>query len=534
MPIDEGVNIDLQFLILEVKKQARASLSCIEKPSANKIRKITVREDYVDNLKNTLENKSYFNIHQHAEGDRQLNYFRALITISSNLERCADFFENIAKEMNYVEDPTVFADFDLRRYYATLYRALDLIYPAFTNNDLDQAQCICDYEQDIDDYYEASYAQIRRNLKQRRQVDDMLSLLTIVRYLERAGDSMLNIGEAILDIHVGEKMGVKQFRHMRRGLDSQGIDIGRSDVMFKPIMNTRSGSRVAQIVDPDGKRVFYKEGPKKKIGEEVAGLELWRKEFPGWTPEVLWHNSRRNHATLLLEHIEGTDLLELLINSPAKLDTALKLLEANLVTVWDKTRKKKSVKSDYISQLVRRKSDIQSMHANLFELEPELDKLLDGARKTEKDYRSPFSTLIHGDFNVDNILFTLSEDRMYYVDVHRSGQGDYVQDIAVFLVSNFRIPVFSTDVRKRLNDANRRIYTCAAAYAEANGDTHFDTRLALGLFRSLITSTRFMFDKNFSREMFDRAILLIRDLLAHHNRQKRKPFKLREDYFLYG
>ena len=30
MPIDEGVNVDLQFLILEVKKQARASLSVIE------------------------------------------------------------------------------------------------------------------------------------------------------------------------------------------------------------------------------------------------------------------------------------------------------------------------------------------------------------------------------------------------------------------------------------------------------------------------------------------------------------------------
>ncbi len=91
MPIDEGVNVDLQFLILEVKKQARASLSYVQNPTRQKLSKIRNREDYVDNLKKTLENKSYFNIHKENE-KRQVNYFRALITIASNLERCADSF----------------------------------------------------------------------------------------------------------------------------------------------------------------------------------------------------------------------------------------------------------------------------------------------------------------------------------------------------------------------------------------------------------------------------------------------------------
>ena len=47
MPIDEGVNIDLQFLILEVKKQSKASLAMIERPSEAKLEKIRVREVYV-------------------------------------------------------------------------------------------------------------------------------------------------------------------------------------------------------------------------------------------------------------------------------------------------------------------------------------------------------------------------------------------------------------------------------------------------------------------------------------------------------
>ena len=534
MPIDEGVNIDLQFLILEVKKQARASLSCIERPSLAKIGKVRVREDYVDNLKNTLENKSYFNIHQNVEDEKQMNYFRALITIGANLERCADFFEHIAEEMEHVNEPETFHEFDLRRYYSTIYRALDLIYPAFMDSDLDLAQKICDYEQDIDELYENSYARIRSNLKRRRHVDDMLSLLTIVRYLERVGDSFLNIGEAILDIRVGEKMGIKQFRHLKQGLESQGLDINDAEVLFKPIMNTRSGSRVAQISGPEQNKVFYKEGPKSKIDEEVNGIKLWQKKFPGWTPEVLWHNSRRNHATVLLEYIDGTDLLEILINSRSKLDHALDLLSGNLVTVWDTSRKKKTTRVDYISQLMQRKGDIQSVHSNLFDRDDDLDELLADARKLEKDLKVPFTTLIHGDFNVDNIIFQLKNNRMFYVDVHRSGYGDYVQDVSVFLVSNFRIPIFSRDIRQRLNEANRRVYRCAADYAEANNDSQFDERLAIGLFRSLITSTRFMFDKNFSHDMYERALLILRELLAHRNRYKRKQFKLREDYFLYG
>ena len=55
MPLEQGLNSDLQFLILEVKKQGRASLSVIENPTAKKIEKIKSREYFIDNLKNTIE-----------------------------------------------------------------------------------------------------------------------------------------------------------------------------------------------------------------------------------------------------------------------------------------------------------------------------------------------------------------------------------------------------------------------------------------------------------------------------------------------
>lgn len=531
MPIDEGINTDLRFLILEVKKQARASLASTERPSPGKLEKIRVREDYVDNLKNTLENKSYFNIHRQEE--RQMNFYRAVITIASNLERCADFFESIALQMEHVKDPANFTDFNLKRYYRVIYRAIDAIYPALTEHNLDLAQKICDYEETLDDYYKESHNQIKAALKQRGKVGDMLVLLDIVRYLERAGDSLLNIGEAIFDIHVGEKMGIVQFKNLRKGLESQNVDISTELIEFTPIMNTRSGCRVAKITVPGqvGRApIFYKEGMKEKVKEDIAGLKFWQERFPGKTPRILWDSTRKDHTTLLLEYIDGDDLMAIMLKPRADLNTALQLLSQNASRIWLKARQEKTQKPDFVNQLTRRRSDVQSVHSSLFDI-AHLDDMLSRAKKIEKQLKVPFTTLIHGDFNADNILFQMQQQKVYYVDVHRSQFGDYVQDVSVFLVSNIRIPIFSPDVRARLNTANIAMYDCGSKFAGREKDLWFDARLALGLFRSLITSTRFIFDKKFSTSLYDRAELIL-DTLEHHGGALDK-FKLSKELFLY-
>jgi aminoglycoside phosphotransferase len=292
---------------------------------------------------------------------------------------------------------------------------------------------------------------------------------------------------------------------------------------------------VARIISTpaggDKTSIFYKEGDPEKIAEEVDGLRLWQEQFPGLTPQVLWHRARKDSATILLEYIEGQDLLNILINDGGKLDQALDLLAREQTNVWKSSIKRKSVKTNYVGQLLRRKNDIESVHPSLFESSHDLSQLIKAATKIERMLPAPFSTLIHGDFNADNVIFQLDESRMYYVDVHRSGFGDYVQDVSVFLVSNFRVPIFSPDIRQRLNAANQRMYDCAADYAKKQKDQLFDARLALGLFRSLVTSTRFVFDQAFSYQLMDRAAMILQDLKSHEDNLKK--FKMNTDLFLY-
>ena len=127
----------------------------------------------------------------------------------------------------------------------------------------------------------------------------------------------------------------------------------------------------------------------------------------------------------------------------------------------------------------------------------------------EDAIKPPLSVLIHGDFNVDNIIFDESLEQIRFVDLHRSELLDYVQDISVFLVSNYRLQVFDAPIRNRIQSVISAFLEFACKFAEASGDKTFQTRLALGLARSFITSSRFVLDEEFAKSMFLRSRYLL-------------------------
>ena len=132
---------------------------------------------------------------------------------------------------------------------------------------------------------------------------------------------------------------------------------------------------------------------------------------------------------------------------------------------------------------------------------------------------APFRVLIHGDLNSDNIIYDPRQDRIHFVDLYRTAELDYVQDVSVFLVSNFRIPVFEGVARELLNAISLRMLSAATQFAEEHDDHTFHARLALGLARSFITSTRFEIDEDFARTMFMRAVYLLEKVALFHQQE---------------
>jgi len=114
---------------------------------------------------------------------------------------------------------------------------------------------------------------------------------------------------------------------------------------------------------------------------------------------------------------------------------------------------------------------------------------------------------------VDNIIYDPLERKINFIDLHRSNYMDYVQDISVFMVSNYRLRVVDPKIRRRIRDLSCNFYNFSRAYADKIDDQTFDLRLALGLARSFATSTRFVVDKTLSRAMWLRARYLIEKVL---------------------
>jgi hypothetical protein len=109
---------------------------------------------------------------------------------------------------------------------------------------------------------------------------------------------------------------------------------------------------------------------------------------------------------------------------------------------------------------------------------------------------------------------------------------DYAQDVSVFLVSNFRVPVFEESRRKQLNRIVLSFYWFARQFAAEQDDETFEARLAAGLVRSFVTSTRFELERTFAENMMRRALYLLERLDAHRDAPW-ETFRLPQQVLLY-
>jgi aminoglycoside phosphotransferase (APT) family kinase protein len=186
-----------------------------------------------------------------------------------------------------------------------------------------------------------------------------------------------------------------------------------------------------------------------------------------------------------------------------------------------------------MQQLQKRLTNVYKIHPEFQQSDsvvcglgiPSFDSLLKKASDYEAGLQAPFSVYIHGDFNVDNIIYDPMEQRINFIDLHRSRYMDYVQDVSVFMVSNYRLQILDVPLRRRIMKLAKDFYRIARRYADKTGDETFELRLALGLARSFATSTRFILDKSLARNMFLRARYLIEQVLAS-DPKKAATFKI--------
>lgn len=527
-----GVRESFKFLVLEVTKLLEDTQRHMADPREDQRKKLGARDDYIDNLKSMIENKCFRLLTSEDLDDATIVLLRAINTSANNLERIADFGVNIVGQIRFVQRLDLLHRFDPAPFFHELFGALAQVEDALFRRNVSLALAICRAELEIDELYDAVFRRIMDDLRAGDSPEDLVTTLFIYRYLERAGDSLLNIGEAAIFATVGEKLRVSEFQALEGALASAEVDhdLDLRDVDFEGIWETRSGSRIARVeVHGEGssRSVVFKEGRTDKVLEEKHALELWDKLEPGLPPRIFAFHDHGEKAAILLEYLQGETLQRLILDAePRVVAAALALVLDTIRRVWARTLEPTPCSANFVRQIASRLPDVLKVHpefqtpgVHIGELELlGFDALLERARSLDAELVAPFTVLIHGDFNTDNVIVNLAQRRVHLIDLHRSRPFDYLQDISVFIVSNFRIKIFEAAPRRRLDAVSRELHAFAREFARSHADATFDARLALGLARSLLTSTRFEMDPEFSSVMQLRARYLLERLLDHQAR----------------
>ncbi len=520
-----GVRENFKFLALEVGKLLEDTQRMLVDPRSELISKIAARDDYIDNLKSMIENKCFRLLTNEDLDEGTIDLIRAINVATNNLERIADFGVNIVGQTRYLANIEILHRFDPGPFFKAIFDALAVVEDALFRRDMSLALRICRSELEVDELYAEVFRRIMEDLRSGDSPEDLVTSLFIYRYLERTGDSLLNIGEAAIFATVGEKLKVSEFQALEETLASEvGLDLAEVD--YHGIWETRSGSRIGMVHAHDsGKRsVVFKEGRTKKVLEEKLALERWEQLEPGLPPRVFGYHDHGEKASLLMEYLQGDTFQRIMLDSDARVcSSAFMMVIQTIGRVWNSTLEHTPCKPAFMRQVASRLPDVFKVHPEFrtddmrigsFEIAG-FEALLRDARSLDAQLVSPFKVLIHGDFNTDNIIVNLPQRRVHLIDLHRSRPFDYLQDVSVFIVSNFRLKIFDPAPRRRLDQVSREFYAFAKEFSEAHGDAGFEARLGLGLARSLLTSTRFEMDPDFSRSMMLRARYLIERLLAH-------------------
>jgi len=539
MRLPRNIRENLRFLLAESGSQVANLRTYFRQPANSLARRILDRGGYAYNLRLRIHESCLERIVSRKGDDSDVAALRTLESIATDLERLTELCRDCIRQLEPIQDRKHLRAEAYRPMLGSMTRAIGRIEPAIRNSDTPLALKIGRIKPRLDRACHKLRMQYTGDLKRNRKTtEDLITALLVAHCIEQMGDTLLNISEAVISVNLGHVVNSDRYHSLQTSMEHLGFDDADGGLVIEPLAETRSGSGISGITTQDsednGYVAIFKDGEKRKLKEERQGLENWHEIYPGLAPRILSYHKRRQSAALLIEHLAGLTFEHILLHeSRGLLRETLGRLNQTLESVWRETRTGKPVCANYMRQLARRLDDVYSIHPEFRQGEislcgrqvPAFNSLVKRALAREAELCAPFSVYIHGDFNVDNIIYDPVEKRINFIDLHRSRYMDYVQDVSVFMVSNYRLQILDLPLRRRILQLTRDFYRFTAEYADKAGDRTFEIRLALGLARSFVTSTRFILDKSLARAMFMRSRYLLELVLATRT-GKEKSFRV--------
>jgi len=534
MRLPRAVRDNLHFLLAETGSQVANLQVLLETASSTVAQRILDRRGYTYNLKMQIHDGCSETLRRAKKDDVDIHSLRAAEAIASALERLTNICQDCVGLMGNLTRRDALKKTPSAKLLKEISHGLSLVEKAIEDDDTRLALKIGKIERKLDRSYERLFQKHLKELRRKKRPEDSVTSLFVAHRIEEMGDALLDISESLMSAKLGQPMNIDRFRSLETALS----DLGLIDATVEPIAETKSGSGISGIAPSgngaDGYAAIFKDGQKHKLAEERESVESWHEIFPGLAPQILSYKKKGKNASLLIEHLPGLTFEQVILTeSDEALAQTTKRLTKTLKAVWNETKRKKIGKADHMGQLRKRLPSVYEVHPE-FAFEGaavcgakvrSTAKLMDDAQAIEEKLPPPFSVYIHGDFNLDNIIFDADSKKIRFIDLHRSCYLDYVQDVAVFMVSNYRLQALDKRTRRRIQETVVQFHDFATEFAAKNNDKTFEARLALGLARSFISSTRFILDRTLARDMFLRGRYIL-ERVSEIDKKKAPSFHL--------
>ena len=532
----------LRFLLIDIQKQLQAITDGVMESDFELFRKSVSRLDHIENAHLSVLNRTFqYRFHCQPQQQIQLQGLEhisySLLNLSKQLAAMSFQLQKL-KSLKCVQKKRIF------NALSDLNKGLSLIEPAIEYSDITLSIDICLLETRINKQCQQQLKRIEEKLKLGGYTPDLMQSSLILRDIENMADTLLKVGEGIVSGKLGQFIQIERLQTLEATLSDLDFDLNDQQISIHSMGETKSGCTISSVTSPTEAQeeilAIFKEGQKDKLLEEKMGIESWHEKFPGIAPEVYSYQKQGNKAALLFEYLTGQTFDKLLVNEPKHLNAGLEKLFSTLEEIWQTTQQDKPIAANFMVQLQKRLKSVYSVHPEFNQSkkglklgkmqQASLESLIKKATKLEKQFTPANAVYIHGDFNVDNSLYDADKDDINFIDLHRSEYQDYVQDLSVLMVSFYRLKNYDPKIRQRIQLAMIEIYDFGQRFADQHNDKDYAQRMALGLARSFISSTRFVLDKEHAKSMLFKGRYLLEQLI-HLTAEQKTNYQLPKELF---
>ena len=196
----EGLKRKLLALSAVVEEVVIQAVKSLEERNASLAQKVIDRDPEIDDLEVELEEDCLKLLALYQPVAIDLRFIVAAFKINNDLERIGDMAVNIAERSIFLSgEEKVDIPTDFSKMTGTTLGMLKKSLDAFVEMDSGLAHKVIDLDDEVDDLHSDMYRKVADGIRRHPdQIERLISLLTVSRYLERIADHATNIAEDVI------------------------------------------------------------------------------------------------------------------------------------------------------------------------------------------------------------------------------------------------------------------------------------------------------------------------------------------------